>query len=264
MMPVMLNGAQPVGWRAEYANALGCRNLTLVDNIRQNNFPERLYRYRSLNSGAQLARVLDEIQKKTLYLASRTQLNDPLEMLAYGTSNEGNPDKEFLSDCPRIAAFTDTLGNMPMLAHYADSHKGICFEFDAEEIRNSHHFQCFHPVNYYDDTTPPFVFCEDGRYEGQFVDEYIMLHKRDSWSYENEWRYALCMCPYVDKKDTDPFLQKALRENTGLPIKFFHPKAIYLGCHIDSAVAQVIEEVAVPLGIDTYDMRIGQRSGEPF
>ncbi|MGT2429382.1 DUF2971 domain-containing protein [Cupriavidus basilensis] len=66
-----------------------------------------------------------------------------------------------------------------MWAHYADSHKGICLEFDATSVFMAH--------------------AQEVKYSGEraainFTDskdamlEKALLTKSDHWSYESEWR----------------------------------------------------------------------------
>lgn len=68
--------------------------------------------------------------------------------------------------------------NILMWSHYADSHKGICLEFDA----NNNFFARASPVTYSDQCP-----CERFPAMGNFnVD--IFYTKSKLWSYEKEWR----------------------------------------------------------------------------
>ncbi|ODV43420.1 hypothetical protein AWV79_17340 [Cupriavidus sp. UYMMa02A] len=67
-----------------------------------------------------------------------------------------------------------------MWAHYADSHKGVCLEFDATSVFMAHAQE----VKYSGDRTAinPYTDSKDAMLEK------ALLTKSDHWSYEFEWR----------------------------------------------------------------------------
>ena len=69
-----------MNWKTEFVELYMSNN---IDNFRQalelkrKNIPEKLYRFRSVRSEENLARVLNEIISGQLYMAHPDELNDP-------------------------------------------------------------------------------------------------------------------------------------------------------------------------------------------
>lgn len=82
-----------------------------------------------------------------------------------------------------IACFSEKSDDILMWSHYADSHKGICLEFDTS-------FDPFDTIRNvtYSDKLPEFNMAEilvRGNYESYFK---VMRTKHIDWKYEKEWR----------------------------------------------------------------------------
>lgn len=72
----------------------------------------------------------------------------------------------------------------PLLwSHYADSHKGICVEFDATQ----YFFQFAHKVDYKDDYPVVDPMC----HTPDEVNRIAILTKASFWGYEKEWRVVM-------------------------------------------------------------------------
>ena len=69
-----------------------------------------------------------------------------------------------------------------MWSHYADSHRGICLEF---EVTNGKLFGCDLSKVIYQETYPKLTVCDEINFE--FVKRY-MTTKSFDWSHEKEWR----------------------------------------------------------------------------
>lgn len=85
--------------------------------------------------------------------------------------------------------------NPLMWAHYADSHKGFCIEFDCSEEIGKNNLPLF-PVLYSKDMVKmPWKCClkPEGTKDPEFSARLIKaaLTKDDVWKYENEWRILL-------------------------------------------------------------------------
>lgn len=107
----------------------------------------------------------------------------------------------------RILCLSSTKNSSLMWAHYANSYKGICFEFDF--VSEDHHFNMPQKIVYQD--TPP-VITDSQLLNNSDISREMFLYKHSLWSYEQEWR--------VFKPNTDPYV---------VP---FHPnslKAVYIG-----------------------------------
>jgi Protein of unknown function (DUF2971) len=79
-----------------------------------------------------------------------------------------------------ITCFCKVRDDILMWAHYADKHRGLCFEFDGSE--NCHFFGAAQPVKYEDFT---YVFVGEPSHKTL---ERIILTKSKHWSYEREYR----------------------------------------------------------------------------
>lgn len=95
--------------------------------------PTPYYKYRSLSN---LRYFLDILMYKRLYLASYSELNDPMEG-AYRIQKGRNVDVSWLrllhseKNDIHICSLSKAHKNILMWSHYADSHKGCCIELEV-------------------------------------------------------------------------------------------------------------------------------------
>lgn len=80
----------------------------------------------------------------------------------------------------RVLSLTDRPDDMLMWAHYADSHRGYCLEFDSNVLP----FSLAYRVKY-DAERPTFRIFDPNRED---LIKRTLLHKADFWQYEGEWR----------------------------------------------------------------------------
>jgi hypothetical protein len=78
-----------------------------------------------------------------------------------------------------IACFSKVRDDILMWAHYADKHKGLCFEFDGSANRDF--FGYAQPVEYGDFTPVPLGDATKSM-------ERVILTKSKHWTYEQEYR----------------------------------------------------------------------------
>lgn len=113
------------------------------------------------------------INKKVITDISRETIDDELERLLYSMKGK-----------IRIASLTETPISPLMWAHYADSHKGFCIEYDLSKLHPGFRQSVF-PVVY-----------SDKRYDATYglitrnrnILMNPLLYKSTHWKYEKEWR----------------------------------------------------------------------------
>lgn len=143
--------------------------------------PKKLYKYRSL-SGDNFKHTQSIFLRNEIYFSSREKLNDPFEGL-FKLEILGHLPSTILPVEKGILSLTSNRDDILMWSHYADSHKGICLEFDTR-IPDSP-FALAQPVNYktiFDDYT------FDADFDATQVSESVSLTKSRHWKYEKEWR----------------------------------------------------------------------------
>lgn len=126
-----------------------------------------------------------------------------------------------------------------MWAHYADLHRGICYGFWEEKLRDSELFGKGGPVNYNPNNTFPFISPFE---ENIMIKGFIETHnKSNEWNYENEYRLFKLFFPNVPSNDD--------RIKT-IPDDFF--AEITLGIKMPEEHKKEIIEIAKKKGIKIY------------
>lgn len=138
------------------------------------------YKYRSVNN---LHFLLDILVYNRLYLASYSELNDPMEG-AYRISNRVNYDNPWMESFHtekndiRICSLSKTYNNMLMWSHYADSHKGCCIELELKSKKDI----IERPIEYVETIQE----LQGKNYREEAID--ILSRKLKCWLYEQEVR----------------------------------------------------------------------------
>ena len=171
---------------------------------------EYLYKYRSVDN---LRYFLDILIYKRLYLASYTELNDPMEG-AYRICNAGEYDDKWLrllrseKNEIHVCSLSKTYDNILMWSHYADAHKGCCIELEVTSEKGItkkevQYVECIEDI-------------EGNDYKEEAYQ--ILSKKLKCWDYENEIRFL-----------------KEIPKDKRL-IKFIKIKihTVYLGCKMTS------------------------------
>lgn len=140
-----------------------------------------------------------------------------------------------IRDSLAITCLSETNDNILMWSHYANNHKGICLEYDFEEINTKYNI---FPVIYSNNICDISNDILNDNYN--FIIQKV-LTKAEDWKYENEWRIV------VKNKN---------ESQTGTLIKIPKVKAIYMGCRIDEKNQKAIEELAIENGIEIYKMEM--------
>jgi len=212
---------------------------------------------------------LTEEQKKELFFAE--DWLDKLffyEAKARGLSNDGSyykkifveavmPEVELLNQTitaqirnyNRFACFTISNDNLPMWNHYADSHRGICLEYDTSQFSIDLQNKLF-PVLYTPKLPDAVKFIREKSVANFSLHYYILMHKLESWSYENEWRLIYSAGHLFSSLDAVPkeFLEK------GILIDFTKPSKILLGYSITKENENKLRKIGTDLNIPVIKM----------
>lgn len=160
------------------------------------------------------------------------------KILEIGCKNiikEFEPEFEKLKEQLAIACLTEDNDNILMWSHYACNHKGICLEYDFEEILDT--VQNIYPVIYKDE-----IYDLSNDIMNQTVSGLLkgVLNKSKAWEYEKEWRIP-CNNPNRD---------------AGCLIRFPKVKSIYLGCKLEESDKETIIKLAKEKSINLYQMKM--------
>lgn len=138
-----------------------------------------LYRYVPLNEYA-----ISSIVNEDVYLLSAAKMNDVFEGTAFGVNSLPEVNAQMVDNAQNklyLKAFSINCVNNLMWSHYADSHKGICIEYDFRYAKQDvvNHL---YPVQYSDHQ---FTFKNPA---GLDVHPFLLLRKSKDWRYEKEFR----------------------------------------------------------------------------
>jgi hypothetical protein len=93
----------------------------------------KLFRYR-----AATVNTFGEIANSQLWYSRFSELNDPFEGVYINRSGDGALDD--LLATMRVCCFSKSHDNLLLWAHYADSHRGLCLEYDITEEQSKGQF----------------------------------------------------------------------------------------------------------------------------
>lgn len=152
---------------------------------------QHFYKYRSVSN---LRYFLDILSYRRLYLASYSELNDPIEG-AYRLIKSKNYNDNWLKllqserNKIHICSLSQTYNNILMWSHYADSHKGCCIELEVTSKIGI----VEKPVSYVDE-----IEAVDGNdYKEEACQ--ILSRKLKCWDYEEEVRFMKEIDPKFSK-----------------------------------------------------------------
>ena len=149
-------------------------NADLVNQFKWHTFTakrwNRLFKYSPFNINA-----IDSLTNQYFYLASKEQLNDPIEL---PTLNKVGSD-HLIDSNYRICSFSNNNDSMLMWSHYAQEHQGIMVEYwFGGEFPNGFGVE---KVSYTNE------FKRNKEKDSYIFNQYI-LTKNEEWSYEDEVR----------------------------------------------------------------------------
>ena len=139
-----------------------------------------------------------------------------------------------------IACFSEkeNLYSKIMWAHYANSHSGVCAEYDYTSVNAICEFGCI-PIKYTDVFERSLYATTTEEGTAEFLK--LIYNKATEWGYEKEWRV-------VKESYTDECL--------GFNVAFNLPKNIYLGCKISNKLKKDILEFCYGKDIGVFQMKI--------
>lgn len=140
-----------------------------------------LYKFRSIQN---ITFVLDIIKNKRFYASPFRTLNDPMEGIFNYDRRLSKEDKASIvseKEKRRICSFSKSLSHPLLWAHYADGFKGVCVE---TKVNKSEHYS-ISEINY--SPYRPFIETNCLPHAIDWAD-WILSHKNDYWSYEEEVR----------------------------------------------------------------------------
>lgn len=203
-------------WEKDYRNYLDDENLSEIEigKIMDQYRPKKIYRYMRF----------DDFWEKNIfegqaYLGEANNLNDPFDCLIYVNHETftkhifqmvhkifPQTDRKLLEEATkasitekmdeylyymksqfRIACFTENSDSSLMWAHYSDSHKGFCMEYDLTKLPEGYRYGIL-PVIYSDeryDATRAVITQNRNLVSNPFY------FKSSHWEYEKEWRMVI-------------------------------------------------------------------------
>lgn len=247
----------------------------VLEMIQRGQLNHVLYKYMSL-SDESLGNTLKCIRNNELWFSSPDRFNDPFDCAVHPTISNIDKFAEFLAhrqtagydpqivesatkadsaitqfafraistvaNRQGICCLSKTKDNILMWSHYADKHKGLCFEFDVGEDPD---FFCY-PLNVDYQTVYPAIDLSMDNFNSEVIK--IFKTKFSDWGYEEEVR----ICKHDGNNKCFAFRPSALQ-------------AIYLGCHIsEDAKEKVFEAVSSNKSLEHVKFFQGKENESEF
>ena len=218
----------------------------LAEYIEENN-AFKLYKYNSPEYYS-----FRNYEKDEVYLSPNGNLNDVYEGLPAFNKGENSTEIEALSTTALMSCFSETNKSVLMWAHYADSSKGFCVEYDLKRLSRDEIISLgIYPVLYderrlirrdlkslkYSLKNLEHAINYDEEYDdGEVLDDLIplMLYKGNDWQYEKEWRIISTKLKLYQEYKTNT-------SGTSIPLKCV--SAIYLGYRMELTKKKHIIEI---------------------
>ena len=130
--------------------------------------------------------INSDLERKEEYLKEKSSLFQKQVLQSFG-----------------VCSFSCVNDDILMWSHYADSHRGICLEFNREPGNILEHAR---PIDYPDSDDFPYIDYWLGPTDEQ-IDELVkvILTKSKHWKYENEWRVIQRPTDIVENYKGHPF-----------------------------------------------------------
>lgn len=214
--------------------------------VEEGSLPRALFKYRSLSS----INTYKIFINKELHFSAPKDFNDPFDCKINALISDKNEfARSFEKDCSNvnvasaienrdnindtiervvnkkgICSFSRTKDNILMWSHYANSHRGICLEFDITE---DYEFFTL-PINIKYEEFYPEIDVSKTRNN---IGEKLLSTKYKGWQYEQEVRI------YKNAPGKYKFNPKSL-------------KAVYFGCKVEDKIDELCEFIR---GIGCFD-----------
>lgn len=204
--------------------------------------PQRLYRYRSIETPEAFDQEIEAIAEGYLFCARYNELNDPMEglftssRLLRQSENYRKIRKAIMDEKANVGmcSLSEVYDHELMWAHYADQFKGICVAYSLWRLLKHLPKEVAFVRLYYNEVEPT---VRSGKKHPEDLARMILSHKNYRWLYEREWRMF-----------STP--GKASYSDVSCVAR------VYLGSRMASATRQRLMEKLKGLGIKTSDMII--------
>lgn len=207
----------------------------------------KLYRYSPINYYS-----IRNFETGRLCLTPNGEFNDVYEGIPLGWDrNIENKEISKFGSIAHLKCFSQNWNNDLMWSYYANSHSGICIEYDLSLLeKKSIVLKHLYPVIYsenrviyksLEDLISILKDYDDAKHNDEDVKEFecihdailLFLYKNKKWEYEEEWRVIF----------TDYEIYESNNENSNI-IDFDCISAVYLGCRISLEHKDHIIEIA--------------------
>ena len=171
---------------------------------------------------------------------------------------------EKIRDLARISCFSKTNRSILMWSHYADSHHGVCIEWNrpnSDSFREVKYQNNKHTVSLYKLLTHSLALDllkkkDEMKYDTGELKEFLepIFTKSTDWAYEEEVR-----CLYSNKTIKEPLF---INDDNKVALEIENPTAIYIGCKAVGTYLNQLIELAKNRNIPVYFMRDSKYSYE--
>lgn len=185
--------------------------------------------------------ALDSIQNNTLWASISDEFNDPFEcMVDFESKVIRDYTRSYMERVKKlfgITCFSREDSNLLMWGHYANSHRGICVEYNVDAlIKSDEKIKGFKEVHYDTEILKPQDMSPTALVEAA---EEVLYRKFKGWSYEQEVRAIVTGVKPVDR---------------GITWSTPTPKSIRLGLKASERLEKDIREIAREKNIELYRM----------
>lgn len=150
----------------------------------------------------------------------------------------------------RVACFSEGPYNLPMWNHYANSHEGVCLEYDLQDLNDTYILDRIFPVLYVSELPNGVDTYLNRNVNPRCLTEYLLIHKLNDWKYEKEWRLILSLFDWhFSEKDISPD-----EYDVGKVKDFIVPRKIYLGYRIGRACEELLRVLGDEFDIEVVKM----------
>lgn len=254
-----------------YSMKLASENPAEWNRIMGSLLKPSFFRYRSGNE-----QDIKSISEGIIWMSKPTNFNDPYDSdigIDINAFNDSfgirkktdksdikkieiilNNTRENIIKSTYIACFTEEKDNLLMWAHYGDSHRGFCVEYDKNDIvkriqdykKASPSEAClFIPVQY----TKRFTVLngKDDQNREQWV--YAFGKKDEIWKSEKEWRMVISKAA---KYGEEIKKKGSIRGKDGIELADIKPINIYMGFKIKEETENELSQLCQKLKIGLY------------
>lgn len=177
--------------------------------------------------------AIDNVKKSRIKIATLRNMNDPYEFYLNfqgATVDEIEKCKSHYNNKVGFLCFTRRLGDPVQWAHYADNHRGICFEF---EISDNYLLK----INY--KKSPATISVKKANWEQELVK--ATLCKYSGWKYEREYRFPFSLESEGVVKENELYFTKFSKDIV--------PSKVYTGlrCELTDEEAEIFKSNELPI-----------------